>query len=72
MISLENKELKNQKGLKLCKTHKKRRPRICRNGKLKLNMTKVVSPRNFRHLRKKSYVNYDLNQATAKKVEQRR
>lgn len=72
MISLENKELKNRKGLKLCKTHKIRRPRICRNGKLKLNMTKVVSPRNFRGLRKKSYINYGLKQATTKKVEQRR
>lgn len=72
MISLENKELKNQKGLKLCKTHKIKRPRICRNGKLKLNMTKVVSPRNFRGLQKKSYVNYGLKQAAAKNVEQRR
>ncbi|MBO7454291.1 MAG: hypothetical protein J6T91_02840 [Alphaproteobacteria bacterium] len=72
MISLKNKELENQKVSKLCKTHKIRRPRICRNGKVKLNMTKVVLPRNFRGLRKKSYVNYGLKQTMAKKVEQRR
>ena len=72
MISLENKELKNQKGQKLCKMHKMKRPRICRNGKVKLNMTKVVTLRNFRVLRKKPYINYGTKPAAAEKVEQRR
>lgn len=54
MISLKNKRLKKQKTKKLCKTHKMKRSRIRRSGKVKLNMTKVVVPRNFRVLRKKS------------------
>ncbi len=49
MISLKNKGLKTQKSSKLCKTHKIRKSQICRNGKIKLNMTKAVAFGNFRY-----------------------
>jgi len=68
MIYKENKELKNQKRQKLCKTHNMKRPRVCRNGKVKLNMMKVVTSRNFRILRKKSYANDVLKRTVAKKI----
>ena len=72
MISLKNKGLKNQKDLKLCKMHKTKRSRICRNGKVRLDMTKVDKPRNFRVLRSKLNINYGRNRVAAEKVEQRR
>ena len=72
MISLKNKELKNQKGLKLCKMHKMRKPHVCRNGKVKLNMTKAVTSRNFRVLQERTRVNNAQNELAARKVDQRR
>ncbi len=72
MISLKNKGLKNRKGLKLCKMHKMKRPYVCRNGKVKLNMTKVITSRNFRVFRKKLYVNGVQKRIAAEKTKQRR
>ena len=72
MISLKNKELKNQKSPKLCKTHKMRKPYVCRNGKVKLNMTKAVTSRNFRILRQRTRVNNAQNKIAPEKVDRHR
>lgn len=72
MISLKNNELKNRKGSKLCKMHKMRKLHVCRNGKVKLDMTKSVKSRNFSVLRKRTRVNDAKNKIAAKKIDQRR
>lgn len=67
MISLENKELKNQNGLKLCKMHKMKRPHMCRNGKVRLNMTKAETSSNFKVFRKRPHVDDGPKNIAAKK-----
>ena len=68
MISLKNKGLKSREGPKLCKSHKMRKPYVCRNGKVKLNMTKAVTSRNFKLLRQRKRVNYAQNKISAEKA----
>lgn len=47
MVSLKNRELKNQKKSLLCETHK---IRIGRNGKKRIDMTKILSRKNAKGL----------------------
>ena len=70
MISLKNKGLKSREGPKLCKSHKMRKPYVCRNGKVKLNMTKAVTSRNFRLLRQRNRVNNAQNKIATEKTGQ--
>lgn len=52
MVSLKNRELKNQEKSLLCEIHK-----ICigRNGKKKIDMTKISSRKSFKGLLKKTH-----------------